>query len=244
MSITAERKSALIDEYGTHTGDTGSPEVQVAILTERIVNLTDHLKTHNKDFHSRRGLLVMVGQRRRLLDYVKTKDKARYEVEKAMYKGPWKVPANRRTPKDPTAPKRPMSAFLAFSNKRRAALKRQHPDATNADDRHLGTSLNSLPDTADGDRMHGGTAQSACDVRDPRPARSHVVFNARAIPASMTRLTWRSTFLPFSAVSRFCPTSKATSVPRCFRRCPWAGWERARTSPRRSSSWRRRPRPT
>jgi len=61
------------------------------------------------------------------------KDKARYEVEKAMYKGPWKVPANKRAPKDPTAPKRPMSAFLAFSNKRRAALKRQHPDATNAD---------------------------------------------------------------------------------------------------------------
>ncbi len=79
MSITAERKSALIDEYGTHEGDTGSPEVQVAILTERIVNLTDHLKTHKKDFHSRRGLLVMVGQRRRLLDYVKAKDKARYE---------------------------------------------------------------------------------------------------------------------------------------------------------------------
>ena len=79
MSITAERKTALIDEYGTHEGDTGSPEVQVAILTERIVNLTDHLKTHKKDFHSRRGLLVMVGQRRRLLDYVKAKDKSRYE---------------------------------------------------------------------------------------------------------------------------------------------------------------------
>jgi HMG (high mobility group) box len=61
------------------------------------------------------------------------KDKARYEVEKALYKGPWKVPANKRTPKDPTAPKRPMSAFLAFSNKRRAALKRENPDATNAD---------------------------------------------------------------------------------------------------------------
>lgn len=61
------------------------------------------------------------------------KDKARYEVEKAMYKGPWKVPANKRTPKDPTAPKRPMSAFLAFSNKRRAGLKRENPDATNAD---------------------------------------------------------------------------------------------------------------
>ena len=79
MSITAERKTALIDEYGTHEGDTGSPEVQVAILTERIVNLTDHLKSHKKDFNSRRGLLVMVGQRRRLLDYVKAKDKARYE---------------------------------------------------------------------------------------------------------------------------------------------------------------------
>lgn len=61
------------------------------------------------------------------------KDKARYEVEKAMYKGPWKIPANKRTPKDPTAPKRPMSAFLAFSNKRRAGLKRQTPNATNAD---------------------------------------------------------------------------------------------------------------
>ncbi|WP_029011883.1 30S ribosomal protein S15 [Niveispirillum irakense] len=79
MSITAERKTALIEEYKTKEGDTGSPEVQVAILTERIVNLTEHLKTHAKDFHSRRGLLVMVGQRRRLLDYVKGKDKARYE---------------------------------------------------------------------------------------------------------------------------------------------------------------------
>jgi small subunit ribosomal protein S15 len=79
MSITAERKTALVEEYGTHTGDTGSPEVQVAILTERITNLTEHLKTHKKDFHSRRGLLVMVGQRRRLLDYVKSKDRSRYE---------------------------------------------------------------------------------------------------------------------------------------------------------------------
>ncbi|GAB4233458.1 MAG: 30S ribosomal protein S15 [Kiloniellaceae bacterium] len=79
MSITAERKTALVEEYGTHEGDTGSPEVQVAILTERITNLTEHLKTHKKDFHSRRGLLVMVGQRRRLLDYVKGKDKSRYE---------------------------------------------------------------------------------------------------------------------------------------------------------------------
>ena len=80
MSITAERKGELITEYATHEGDTGSPEVQVAILSERISNLTEHLKTHSKDFHSRRGLLVMVGQRRRLLDYVKGKDKARYDA--------------------------------------------------------------------------------------------------------------------------------------------------------------------
>jgi small subunit ribosomal protein S15 len=79
MSITAERKAALIQEHATKAGDTGSPEVQIAVLTERIANLTEHLKTHKKDFHSRRGLLVMVGQRRRLLDYVKAKDKARYE---------------------------------------------------------------------------------------------------------------------------------------------------------------------
>ena len=62
MSITAERKGEVIVEYATHEGDTGSPEVQVAVLTERIFNLTDHLKTHRKDFHSRRGLLIMVGQ--------------------------------------------------------------------------------------------------------------------------------------------------------------------------------------
>jgi len=80
MSITAERKTALIGEYATKEGDTGSPEVQVAILSERIGNLTEHLKTHKKDFHSRRGLLVMVGQRRRLLDYVKAKDRSRYET--------------------------------------------------------------------------------------------------------------------------------------------------------------------
>ena len=79
MSIAAERKSELIKEYGTKSGDTGSPEVQVAILSERIKNLTDHLATHNKDFHSRRGLLVMVGQRRALLDYLKKKDNERYE---------------------------------------------------------------------------------------------------------------------------------------------------------------------
>lgn len=79
MSITAERKQELVQQYATKEGDTGSPEVQVAILTERITNLTEHLKSHNKDFHSRRGLLMMVGQRRRLLDYVKRKDTGRYE---------------------------------------------------------------------------------------------------------------------------------------------------------------------
>ncbi|MEJ1995857.1 MAG: 30S ribosomal protein S15 [Limibacillus sp.] len=78
MSITAERKQELIKEFGQKDGDTGSPEVQVAILTERIKNLTEHLQGHNKDFHSRRGLLVMVGQRRRLLDYLKRKDHGRY----------------------------------------------------------------------------------------------------------------------------------------------------------------------
>jgi len=80
MSITAERKTEVIGEYAVHEGDTGSPEVQVAILTERILNLTEHLKTHKKDFHSRRGLLIMVGQRRRLLDYLKRKEKPRYET--------------------------------------------------------------------------------------------------------------------------------------------------------------------
>lgn len=79
MSITAERKSEVIGNYATHEGDTGSPEVQVAVLTERIINLTEHLKTHKKDFHSRRGLLIMVGQRRRLLDYLKRKEKGRYD---------------------------------------------------------------------------------------------------------------------------------------------------------------------
>lgn len=79
MSITQERKQELIKEYAIKEGDTGSPEVQVAILSERIKNLTEHLKDHDKDFHSRRGLLIMVGQRRRLLDYLKSKDLSRYE---------------------------------------------------------------------------------------------------------------------------------------------------------------------
>ena len=78
MSITAERRTALIKEYATGTEDTGSPEVQVALASERIINLTEHLKTHAKDFHSRRGLLMLVGRRRRLLDYLKTKDTKRY----------------------------------------------------------------------------------------------------------------------------------------------------------------------
>ena len=80
MSITAERKDALIKEYGTKAGDTGSPEVQVAILSERINNLTDHFKTHVKDNHSRRGLLKLVSTRRSLLDYIKRKDEARYKA--------------------------------------------------------------------------------------------------------------------------------------------------------------------
>ncbi len=78
MSITAERKQALVNEYATKAGDTGSPEVQVAILTDRIANLTEHFKTHAKDNHSRRGLLKLVSQRRSLLDYVKSRDEARY----------------------------------------------------------------------------------------------------------------------------------------------------------------------
>jgi small subunit ribosomal protein S15 len=78
MSITAERRTALIGEYQATASDTGSPEVQVALLSERISNLTEHLKTHAKDFHSRRGLLMLVGRRRRLLDYLKKKDDGRY----------------------------------------------------------------------------------------------------------------------------------------------------------------------
>ena len=79
MTITAERKTALVSEYATKKGDTGSPEVQVAILSERISNLTEHFKGHAKDHHSRRGLLKLVGQRRRLLDYLKAKDNKRYD---------------------------------------------------------------------------------------------------------------------------------------------------------------------
>ena len=78
MSITAERKQELIKEFQSKDGDTGSPEVQVAILTERIKNLTEHLKAHAKDHHSRHGLLIMVGLRRRLLDYVRSRETSRY----------------------------------------------------------------------------------------------------------------------------------------------------------------------
>jgi small subunit ribosomal protein S15 len=80
MTITAERKTALIKEHATTNGDTGSPEVQVAILTERINGLTDHFKSHKKDNHSRRGLLKMVSARRGLLDYLKKKDEGRYQA--------------------------------------------------------------------------------------------------------------------------------------------------------------------
>ena len=78
MSMNAERRTTLITDYAQSQGDTGSPEVQVALITERITTLTEHLKVHAKDFHSRRGLLMLVGRRRRLLDYLKRKDEARY----------------------------------------------------------------------------------------------------------------------------------------------------------------------
>ena len=79
MSITAEKKLELVGEFATGKNDTGSPEVQVAILSERITNLTEHLKIHKHDFHSRRGLIMMVGKRRRLLDYLKRTDEDRYQ---------------------------------------------------------------------------------------------------------------------------------------------------------------------
>lgn len=80
MSITATRKHELISEFGLKEGDTGSPEVQVAVLSERIANLTEHFKTHVKDNHSRRGLIKLVSQRRRLLDYIRASDEKRYEA--------------------------------------------------------------------------------------------------------------------------------------------------------------------
>ncbi len=80
MSVTTERKSELIKEFAANAGDTGSPDVQVAVLTEKIQNLTEHMKVHKKDFHTRRGLLVMVGRRRRLLDYLRRKDRSRYDT--------------------------------------------------------------------------------------------------------------------------------------------------------------------
>ena len=80
MSLTAERKNEVVKQYATKDGDTGSPEVQIAILSERINNLTDHFKAHVKDNHSRRGLLKMVSTRRRLLDYLKGTDKKRYDA--------------------------------------------------------------------------------------------------------------------------------------------------------------------
>jgi len=80
LSLTLEKKTEIIDNYKTHTSDTGSPEVQIAILSEKIAYLTEHFKVHAKDHHSRRGLLRMVGRRRRLLDYLKEKDVARYRT--------------------------------------------------------------------------------------------------------------------------------------------------------------------
>ena len=80
MTITPERKQEVMKEYGANTTDTGSPEVQVAVLSERIYNLTDHFKSHVKDNHSRRGLIRMVSTRRKLLDYIKSKDAKRYEA--------------------------------------------------------------------------------------------------------------------------------------------------------------------
>ena len=79
MPLAKDAKSAIVDDYATHDGDTGSPEVQIALLTERIKSLTDHLRTYQNDNHSRRGLLKLVGQRRRLLDYLKTVDGNRYK---------------------------------------------------------------------------------------------------------------------------------------------------------------------
>ena len=85
MSITAERRQAVIKEYATGPNDTGSPEVQVAILSERIKELTEHMKSHQKDFHTRRGLLMLVGRRRRLLSYIKKNDIVEYrELIKAL----------------------------------------------------------------------------------------------------------------------------------------------------------------
>ena len=78
MALNVEQKSIIIEDYKTHEGDTGSPEVQVALLTKRINDLTEHFKVHAKDYHSRRGLMIMVSQRRRLLDYLKRKDRSRY----------------------------------------------------------------------------------------------------------------------------------------------------------------------
>ena len=80
MSVPADRKKALIDGYGRHDGDTGSPEVQIALLTERINGLTEHFKLHKKDHHSRRGLLMLIGKRRGLIEYLRKKDSERYRA--------------------------------------------------------------------------------------------------------------------------------------------------------------------
>ncbi len=79
MSITVEKKAELVKQFGQTENDTGCPEVQVAILTHRILNITEHMKQNHKDYHSRRGLLILVGRRRRLLDYLKAKSESRYQ---------------------------------------------------------------------------------------------------------------------------------------------------------------------
>ena len=111
MSITAERKQTLIKDYAVKSGDTGSPEVQIAILTERITNLTEHFKTHVKDNHSRRGLLKLVSQRRQLLDYVKKRDEPRYKQ-------------HHRAPRHPPLAPRPPVA--GASSPRRMCRRRHH----------------------------------------------------------------------------------------------------------------------
>ena len=134
MSITAERKTALINQYGLKVGDTGSPEVQVAILTERIANLTGHFKTHVKDNHSRRGLLKMVSQRRTLLDYVKKQDESRYKTShRALGHPPLKasltqmerlisgVPTQRRATARPT-PFSQCESLASWQDRKRLAL--------------------------------------------------------------------------------------------------------------------------
>jgi small subunit ribosomal protein S15 len=117
MSITAEEKTRLMKEYATKDGDTGSPEVQVAILTSRISTLTEHFKTHKKDNHSRRGLLKLVAQRRKLLDYLKAKDEGRYTD---LIGKPGHPPLRHQPTPDTTGPRGAIRAVFSFRLRRRA----------------------------------------------------------------------------------------------------------------------------